>query len=89
MKAFDSLSGGKTTRKETLKKDKIKKVNKSSLPRGNRDGQVFRLRATYLPAFPSWFIHDSGISGFRSHYGCGTAGAFHPSSSHPSFMRLS
>jgi len=27
------------------------------------DGPVFRLRATYRPAFPSWSDHDSGIFG--------------------------
>jgi hypothetical protein len=34
------------------------------LPRGNSDGWVFRLRAPYSPAFPSWFVHDSGCLRF-------------------------
>jgi hypothetical protein len=68
-----------------FKKDKMKNVNMVFLPRGNQDGPVFRLRAPYSPAFPSWFVHDSGSSGFRSRHGCGAAGAFYPSSSHPSF----
>ena len=75
-----------TEKKGKFKKDKMKNVNMVFLPRGNQDGQVFRLRAPYSPAFPSWFVHDSGSSGFRSRHGCGAAGAFYPSSSHPSFL---
>jgi len=36
-----------------IKKDKIKNVNMVLRPRGNQDGPVFRLRASYSPAFPS------------------------------------
>jgi hypothetical protein len=77
--------GKNTVGKGKIKKDEMKNVNMVFLPRGNQDGPVFRLRAPYLPAFPSWFVHDSGFSGFRSRHGCGAAGAFYPSSSHPSF----
>ena len=49
----------------------------------NHDGLVFRLRATYSPAFPSRTDHDSGSLGFRSLHGYGAAGAFNPSSANP------
>jgi hypothetical protein len=61
-----------------IRKREMKNVNMVFLPRGNQDGPVFRLWAPYSPAFPSWFVHDSGSSGFRSHHGCGAAGAFTP-----------
>ncbi len=50
-------------------------------------GGVFRLRA-YLPAFPSRFLRDSGMVGFRSHHGRGTAWDFHPSSATPPGPRI-
>ena len=50
------------------------------------DGPVFRLRASYSPAFPARSFRVSGAWGFRSLYGCGAAGAFHPSSSRPSVV---
>lgn len=61
-------------------------ANKELLPPKRANGAVFRLRATYLPAFPG--IPSGAIafwrSGFRSLYGCGAAGALHPSSTLPS-----
>ncbi len=45
-------------------------------------GQCFSFfESSYSPTFP--VVMTSGITGFRSHYGCGAAGDFHPSSSHP------
>jgi hypothetical protein len=58
------------------------------LPRGNSDGSVFRLGATYLPAFPFRLYGTVAIWGFRSLHGCGAAGGSHPSSSHPSVFEM-
>jgi len=58
------------------------------LPRGISDGPVFRLRAPYLPAFPSRLSGSVAQSGFRSLHGCGAAGGFHPSSTYPSVCDL-
>jgi len=48
------------------------------------NGAVFRLRATYLSAFPvsQWLFAHSAMD-VRSLYGCGAAGVLHPSSSLP------
>ncbi len=69
---------GNTEKKGRFKKDKMKNVNMVFLPRGNQDGSVFRLRAPYSPAFPSWFVHDSGSQVFVPVTAAGQRGLFTP-----------